>query len=91
MTNHPPITKLQRHPQRCQASTQRVKVLEAELPLVLMRFLSLRLYPKAAATPRAGRGPGAEAAGGAALRTNGERSGPARGAVRRSADQNSLH
>jgi len=50
----------QRHPRRCQVSTQRVKVLEAELPLVLMRFLSLRLKPKAAATPRVGTGPGTE-------------------------------
>ena len=39
---------------------------EAEISLVplwsLMRFLSLRLKPKAAATPRMGRGPGTDAA-----------------------------
>ena len=50
----------QMHPRRCQVAPQRVKVLAAELPLFLMRFLNLRLYPKAAATPRAGRGPGTD-------------------------------
>ena len=38
----------------------RVKVLAAELPLFLMRFLSLRLKPKAAAAPKRGRGPGTD-------------------------------
>jgi hypothetical protein len=36
-------------------------VLEAGLPLFLMRFLSLRLKPKAVAVPKIGRGPGTEA------------------------------
>ncbi len=50
----------QRHPRRCQVSTQRVKAVEAELLVFLMRFLSLRLYPKAAAAPKRGRGPGTD-------------------------------
>jgi hypothetical protein len=42
----------------CRVSDQRLKVLETGLVLDLMRFLSLRLKPKAAAAPRAGSGPG---------------------------------
>ena len=58
-TGHHPMDH-QRHPRWCVVSIQRVKVLEPELLVFLMRFLSLRLYPKAAAAPRVSRGPGTE-------------------------------
>ncbi len=50
---------------RCQISDQGLSVLGTALGLRLMRFLSLRLKLKAAAAPRAGRGPGAGVDGGA--------------------------
>ena len=48
---------------KCQALNQAPGEVETELVSLwsLMRFLSLRLKPKAAATPRMGRGPGTDA------------------------------